>query len=134
MLRKAIPILWFVAAVIPILVGCTIISKPKAAQSEDMLVAAGFEVKTADTPQAIEKLKALPQRKFIRHQVDGEFHYLYADTSHCQCLYTGTEKDFLAYEQLVRERRVQHEEELYEQQNEDRPPVLDWAGTVDRWW
>ncbi len=133
MLGKLVSISLFVTAVNLVLAGCTIVPKPTAAKMEEMLVAAGFEVKAADTPEKIEKLKALPHGKFIRQEVDGKLHYLYADASHCQCLYKGTEKEYLAYKQLARERQMEYTEDLYEQQGEDRGPALDWGGLIDQW-
>jgi hypothetical protein len=133
MLCKLASISLFVAAVTLVFVGCTIAPKATTAQMEDMLVAAGFEIKAADTPEKIEKLKALPQGKFIRQEVDGKLHYLYVDASHCQCLFKGTEKEYLAYKQLARERKMEYKEDLYEQQGEGGGPELDWGGLVDRW-
>jgi hypothetical protein len=133
MLRKLVPVVLFGAAVTLVLVGCAVPVKPTVAQREDMLVTAGFQSKPADTPEKIEKLRALPQRKFIRREVAGELHYLYADASHCQCLYTGTEKEYRAYKQLAHERKMIVKEELYEQQGEDIPSTLDLNGLVDQW-
>ena len=133
MFRKLVSISLLGTAVILTLTGCTISVKPTVAQREDMLVAAGFESKAADTPEKIEKLKALPQQKFIRQKVAGKLHYLYADASHCQCLYTGSEKEYQAYKQLARERKMGYKEDLYEQQGEDSGPVFDLDGLVDQW-
>jgi hypothetical protein len=133
MLRRLVSILLFGAAVTLVFAGCTITAKPTVAQRENLLEAAGFEIKAADTPEKIEKLKALPQRKFIRQEVAGKLYYLYADASHCQCLYKGTEKEHRAYKQLAREHKMEYKEDLYEQQGEDRGPALDLDGLVDQW-
>ena len=133
MLRKLVPILLFGATVTVLFVGCAVPVKPTVAQREDMLVTAGFQSTPADTPEKIEKLRALPQRKFIRQEVAGKLHYVYADASHCQCLYTGTQKEYRAYKQLAHERKMDVKEELYEQQGEDRPPTFDLNGLVDQW-
>ena len=58
---------------------CTITPAATADQVEKILVAADFKFKTADTPQQMERMQALPQRQFIRHQTDGGGYYLYAD-------------------------------------------------------
>ena len=62
-----------------ILWACTITPAATADQVEKMLVAADFKFKTADTPQQMERIQALPQRQFIRHQTDGDGYYLYTD-------------------------------------------------------
>jgi hypothetical protein len=133
MLRKLVLVLLLGAAVTLVLIGCAVPLKPTAEQREDMLVTAGFQSTPADTPEKIEKLSALPQMKFIRQEVAGKRHYLYADASHCQCLYTGTEKEYRAYKQLAHVRKMDVKEELYEQQGEDIPPTIDLNGLVDQW-
>ncbi len=45
--------------------GCTITPKATSAQMEEILVAADFNFIEADTPKKMERLKALPQGKFL---------------------------------------------------------------------
>jgi len=65
--------------------------------TERMLHAAGFQVKFADTPEKLEMLKGLAQRKIIPHPRDGKMYYLYADAASCQCLYMGTAEAYQRY-------------------------------------
>jgi len=65
--------------------------------TERMLHAAGFQVKYADTPEKLEMLNKLAQRKIIPHPRDGKMYYLYADSASCRCLYMGTAEAYQRY-------------------------------------
>ena len=106
--------------------GCTMTPKAKSAQMEEILVAAGFKFKEANTPQKMERLKALPQEKFLRHQVDGKSYYLYADSAECKCLWKGDHTAFTRYRQLAQERK-------YESQYEELPHTFSWGVMIDVW-
>ncbi len=79
------------------LVGCATVEKDTAMDTERLLAASGFQMRLADTPQKLEKIKTMPQRKLIRHQRNGTIDYIYADATHCKCLYVGTEKAYKSY-------------------------------------
>ena len=125
MLRK-LGLLSLVSALTLSAWSCTIPTKPTTAQMEEMLVAAGFEFKKADTPEKMEQLKALPQGKFTRHEKNGKVTFLYADVLSCKCLFSGNEENYARYRELERERKVEHKEDLYEQQGEDILPPVGW--------
>ena len=59
----------------------------------------------------MERLKALPQGKFLRHQVDGKSYYLFADSDEW---WKGDHTAFTRYRQLVQERKADYKAELYE--------------------
>jgi 4-hydroxyphenylpyruvate dioxygenase-like putative hemolysin len=93
------------------LIGCSTTSpKKKAFAEEELLVAAGFTYKVADTAKKLEKLKSLPQRKLLRQSRPHEVTYLYADVASCKCVYWGDED---AYQRL---RRLAYDEKLTEKQ------------------
>ena len=77
--------------------GCAAKRAQQAMNTERMLHAAGFQVKIADTPEKLEMLKGLAQRKIIPHPRDGAMYYLYADAASCQCLYMGTAEAYQRY-------------------------------------
>lgn len=59
--------------------------------TEQLLTAAGFQKKVADTPAKLAHLGTLtPARKLVAHRRDGRLYYLYADPVVCNCLYVGT--------------------------------------------
>ncbi len=82
------------------LVGCATVEKNTAMDTERLLAASGFQMRLADTPQKLEKIKTMPQRKLIRHQRNGKIDYIYADATHCKCLYAGTEKAYKKFKNL----------------------------------
>jgi len=69
------------------LAGCASMRTKKVIKTEDLLTKAGFQMRLADTPEKLAHLKTLPQRKIVRHQRNGNFRYVYADTTSCKCLY-----------------------------------------------
>ena len=105
---------------------CTITPEATGDQVENMLVAADFKFKTADTPQQMERMQALPQRQFIRHQAGGEVSYLYADTAGCKCVWRGDKAAYSRYKELARERKVDYKDDLYESQDEELLPDVGW--------
>ena len=105
---------------------CTITPAATADQVEKMLVAADFKFKTADTPQQMERMQALPQRQFIRHQTGGDEYYLYADVAGCKCVWRGDKAAYSRYKELARERKVDYKDALYESQDEELLPDIGW--------
>jgi hypothetical protein len=60
-------------------------------QTEELLAAAGFDQKLADTPEKLAHLQTLtPARKLFPQERDGHLYYVYADPDLCKCLYVGT--------------------------------------------
>jgi hypothetical protein len=82
------------------LVGCATVEKDTAMDTERLLAASGFQMRLADTPQKLDKIKTMTQRKLIRHQGNGKNHYIYADATGCKCLYAGTEKAYKRFKNL----------------------------------
>jgi len=79
------------------LCGCAAKKEQIAMNTERMLRTAGFEVKIADTPEKMEKLKGLAQRKIVPYPHEGEMLYLYADAASCKCVYVGTPDAYQRY-------------------------------------
>lgn len=71
-------------------------------QKDDMLAAAGFRIKLADTPERLALLKKLPPHKFtMRTTPNGSVSFLYADPTICKCLYYGDETAYATYRQMA---------------------------------
>ncbi|CAB1079527.1 hypothetical protein D1AOALGA4SA_7237 [Olavius algarvensis Delta 1 endosymbiont] len=83
------------------LAGCASIEKSNATDAQQMLAAAGFKMKLADTPEKLAHLKTLTQRKVVPHDKDGKPVYIYADAEFCRCLYAGDEDAYDRYEKMV---------------------------------
>ena len=101
------------------LAGCT--GKPvnKTLQAEEALAAAGFQLKTADTPAKVERISRIPQKKVVRATIKDREVYLWADAAGCRCYYMGTRQN---YEQLRHnqwEENAERRANWYEAQHED---------------
>lgn len=71
-----------------------------AQQQQNLLAAAGFVAKPANTPERIAALHAMPPRQVLMQAHEGHFVYLYADPDFCRCLYVG---DAQAYQRFRQE-------------------------------
>ncbi len=68
-----------------LLAGCQTPQQAVSAK-EDMLAAAGFTVRPADTPARETALHTLPPDKFVTHTHNGNLVYVMADPLVCNCL------------------------------------------------
>jgi hypothetical protein len=98
-------------------------------QTEELLAAAGFDQKLADTPGKLAHLQTLtPARKLVAQERDGHLYYVYADPDLCKCLYVGTAAQY----GQARERRLANEEVVAVQDNQSVPIFWglwgDWPG------
>lgn len=80
------------------------------AQKEDMLAAAGFAFRPADTPQKVAALKALPAHSFVHEVRNGQTVWIYADPSICACVYAGNDAAYSRYQQEVFQKRIADEQ------------------------
>jgi len=112
------------AAAILALAGCATIQREEAASAEQLLKAAGFEMRPADTPQRLADLNSMPPRKLVVRSNDGNVVYTYADPDKCRCVYVGGPKEYSA----LQRRRVPKEMAADESES-----GLGWPG-LGRWW
>ena len=75
-------------------------------QREDLLSAAGFAVRSADTPERRASLRRLPQHQLVRQELNGRDVWVYADPLVCNCLYVGTPEAYQRYNRLKVERDI----------------------------
>lgn len=97
------------------LIGCATIQKGETLDKEQVLAAAGFTMKLADTPEKLAALQNLPQHQVMAGVKDGRLIYLYADATACKCLYLGNEKAYQRYQRFALEKQIAREE-LYSAQ------------------
>jgi len=91
----------------------------QVAQKEDLLAAAGFQVRVADTPQRLGAMKRLPPNKFVTRVVNGQPVYLYADPLVCRCVYFGAQQNWAAYRQEVLAKQLADEAQLTAMMNQE---------------
>ena len=81
--------------------GCAANRRHEARLTGDLLVAAGFKTKQADSPERAQKLRAMPPLKLLSQSKDGQTLYRYADPYSCDCLYVGDQEAYAKYRSLA---------------------------------
>ena len=106
-LRCAASILAFTALALAAS-GCAAIRANEAAErsheiaeTERLLVSAGFQMELANTPESLARLRALIAHRVVRSSRDGQARYVYADPDRCRCLYVGDPKQYEMYKKLT---------------------------------
>lgn len=107
------------AAALIALSGCAAIERQEAADSEELLRAAGFQVLPANTPAREQKLKELRPRQVFARSENGERRYVFADPDNCRCLYAGDEAEYQKLQQL-RAARIEAHNRLVMQAESNR--------------
>jgi hypothetical protein len=79
---------------------------------ENLLAAAGFQFRPADTPAKLAALQALPPHKFVQKVQNGQPVWLYADPTICKCLYVGNQSAWQAYRQMVFQQNIASEQQM----------------------
>ena len=74
------------AAIALSVAGCASIQADGTRATERLLVAAGFQQKTADTPEKLAHLQALKAGTIVRRERSGAASYVYADRDVCKCI------------------------------------------------
>jgi hypothetical protein len=104
--------------------GCAAMRRQQARDTGDLLVAAGFTAKPADTPERAQRLEAIPPLKVVSQQKDGHVLYRYADPYSCHCLYVGNEQAYAEYRRLAVQKQIA-DERLEAAEAEDGA-LVDW--------
>ena len=114
------PARWLIAAFAIALAGCTAIQKQQAAQAQQILAAAGFEMQMADTPERLATLQSVvPQRKVFSVAGTDGARFVYADALYCQCGYAGDQQAYERYQRMVIKQRLAAEQDMAEQMSDD---------------
>ena len=96
---------------------------------ENMLSAAGFNTRLADTPAKIAALRKFPPHRFFVQNENNKPVYFYADPTICGCLYYGTQVNYQNYRQLAFVQRISNQQvmaaEMTQQMFFDMGP---WGG------
>jgi len=90
----------------------------RAQRMEPMLAAAGFHVLPADTPDRKAQLQSLTPLKIRFYPHNDKMHYFYADPYYCNCIYSGNEKAYDAYQRIKLQEEMANQDERSAQMNE----------------
>ena len=104
---------------------CAAIQNRDAIEMERVLAASGFQMRLADSPQKLDHLKSMTQRKLVLHQHNDKIYYVYADATFCQCLYVGNEKAYQRYQKLSIEKNIAEHQRMAAEMNENS--AMNWG-------
>ena len=107
------------------LTACAALQNQEAMDTERLLSAAGFRIRLADTPEKLDHLKSLTQRKLVQHERNGRVYYIYADARHCKCLYAGNEEAYQRYQKLALDKQIAEDRRMAAEMNEDA--AMNWG-------
>ncbi len=86
-----------------VLTGC----QAEVERKQEMMAAAGFKVKIANTPERVAELAKLPSQRFTMMTVKSRaVLYLYADPVGCKCVYYGGEEAYGAYQRIAQAQAI----------------------------
>ncbi len=117
-------------AAVMLLAGCATEQQLVQGQ-ENMLAAAGFTFRPADTPERQSELKTLAPHQFIYQQRNDKTVYIYSDPTVCDCLYFGSEQAYQKYRQLAFQKQIADEQLQAAQMNGAN---FNWGPWGPGWW
>jgi len=112
--------------------GCAAMRRQEARETGDLLVAAGFRTKLANTPERAQQLRAMPALKMVSQSKDGHLVYRYADPYGCDCLYVGDEDAYREYQRLALQKQLDAERLAAAEAEESA--AIDWDLWGPWWW
>ncbi len=92
-------------------------------QREDLLAAAGFSIRPANTAARQQALSHLPPHHFVQRTHGDTVIYLYADPLVCDCRYIGSQEAYGRYRQeRLQQRLLDQQQQIADEQqmNADR--------------
>lgn len=101
-------------------------------QKEDLLAAAGFQARPADTPKREAMLTRLPANKFVMRDANGKTVYLYADPIACNCVYFGDSAAYSKYRQERLQQNIADEQQITAEMYSD--PGWGWGEWGPGFW
>ena len=120
-------------ALIVVVGGCAAMREERAKDKENLLAAAGFQMKPANSPSRVAHLQTLTPLKLLPYtRTDGKLLYVYADPKGCNCLYVGDETAYQRYRALEQQQKVAQEQMVTAQMNADA--AMDWGLWGPYWW
>jgi hypothetical protein len=118
----------FLAVVLPALSGCAGLRAQGAASTEELLAAAGFQKRQADSADQTRNLASMAPFKLVVRGMGGDVAYTYADPVNCRCLYTGGPNEYVKYQRLATERDIAEGDLWVEDDG------MDWGLWGGAWW
>ena len=105
-----------------VLVGCASMT---SSNTESLLSAAGFRVRTPQTPKQQQIYAALPPYQVERATVKGHVFYVYKDEK-AGVAYVGREQEYQRYQQLAIQQQIAQNQIMAAEM--EQQAALDWYG------
>lgn len=112
--------------------GCAYFQRQEAKKTEPILSAAGFQMKLADTPEQLDRIKAMPQRQLRPLKRGGKLYFAYADAQGCRCVYLGDQAAYRRYQDLAFQQQMAAEDRETAVVDEDAA-IIDDDAVWDSW-
>jgi hypothetical protein len=93
---------------------------------QNLLAAAGFQQKIADTPKKQELLNSLPKNQLTLITWKGKTYYVQPDATSTNVAWVGRAAEFQAYQQLRLAKQLSNENLMAAQMNQDA--MYSWGG------
>jgi hypothetical protein len=111
--RETVQRMIAVAALLFLCVGC-VSEREKWEETEQILIAAGFKMQPAETPERQMELATLPPHQVLSQQLRAgggrqATGYVYADPDVCHCVFIGDDKAYQAFAQLSLQKKLADE-------------------------
>lgn len=106
----------------------------ESANTESLLTAAGFRVRTPETPQQKQIYASLPNNQVQRATVNGKVFYVFKDEQKA-IAYVGREPEYQRYRELAVQQRIA--EDYYMAAEMNREAARGWYGAWGPrriWW
>ena len=107
-----------------LLYSCAAIEAQNIADKEQMLAAAGFAMKIADTPDKLAHLQQQAQHKITAYTKGGETYFVYADATDCECLYVGDNSAYAKFQELQVQQNIASEQQMTAEMNQNA--AMNW--------
>ena len=112
---------------------CASMRESNSVDIEKLLEASGFKKGVADSPEKLDQLKDLPQRKIVSYEEGDKTFYIYADVEKCKCAYAGDEEAYKKYQKLAHKKKRSEEDRRKAVRDQQREiDADDWS--FDKAW
>jgi len=114
-----------------LITSCAMLEEEEAKRTEQLLIASGFMIQQANTPEQIAQLEAQPQRQLIVHYKDGAPRYVYAN-SYENCMYVGDQTANQKYQALLVQQEITARQQATAEANQNAAYANENAANMNR--
>ena len=124
---------WLGVAVMAVMIGialagcATAPSSSPAKSQDDLLTAAGFTPRVANTPQSLAYLQTLPPQEIVRHRYEGTDRYLVCTDQNSKACYVGDEAAYQRYQNLANQEDLAARKRSVKEERWDPEALQLWA-------